>query len=88
MKPNEFWNCTYRELVTYVNSNVLQSEERFKQEIVLVDALGNKLIEAFGSKHPKNTSLVKDVFKNLFEEELKPHQQTIEEQIEILRSMK
>ncbi len=87
MKPNEFWDCTYRELVEYVNANVLQSEIKIKNNIQLLDELGNKLICAFGSKHPKNLSLVKDVFKDLFEEELEPHHQTIEEQIEILRSM-
>ena len=90
MMPSEFWNCTYRELSTFVNSNSLQREEQYKQEIILFDALGDKIIDVIGRTRPRNISLVRNTFKNLFEEELQPstHQQTIEEQIRILRSMK
>lgn len=90
MQPSEFWNCTYKELYMYVNANSLQREEDYKKQIVLFDALGNKIIDIIGRKHPKNISLVHNTFKNLFEEELQPafHYQTIDEQIKILRSMK
>jgi len=88
MKPNEFWNCTYRELVEYVNSNTLQSEESYKKQIMLFDALGYKIIKALSAKNPKNISLVRETFKNLFEEELEDKPQTIEEQIRNLRSRK
>lgn len=88
MLPSEFWNCTYRELYQYVNSNSLQREKEYKKQIVLFDALGDKIIDVIGRKHPKNISLVRNTFESLFEEELKPHQQTIEEQIQNLRSRK
>ncbi len=88
MLPSEFWNCTYRELYQYVNSNSLQREKEYKKQIVLFDALGNKIIDVIGRRHPQNISLVNHTFKDLFEEELKPHQQTIEEQIRNLRSRK
>lgn len=90
MKPSEFWNCTYRELYVFVKANNSKSEEDYKKNIVLFDALGNKIIDVIGRKRPKGISLVKNTFKKLFEEELEPtyHQQTPEEQIRILRSMK
>lgn len=88
MKPHEFWNCTYRELTEYVNSNTLQSEQILKENVILCDALCDKLIDVFAKKRPKRKSLVRDTFKNLFKKELEPHQQTPEEQIRILRSMK
>lgn len=90
MVPSEFWNCTYREIYSYVKSNSLQREQEYKSKIILFDALGEKILDAIARKRPKSTSLVRDKFKNLFEEELEPsnHQQTPEEQIKILRSMK
>lgn len=90
MKPSDFWNCTYREAYSFAHSNSLQREEEYKKEIVLLEALGNKIVGAIATKRPKNVSLVADTFKELFEKELNPspHVQTIEEQIRILRSMK
>lgn len=89
MKPSEFWNCTYRECYQYVKSNSLQREEEYKKNIILFDALGEKMIDALARRHPKHTSLVKDVFGSLFEKELNSSkQQSIEEQVRILRSMK
>ena len=82
MKPSEFWSSTYRELSVFVNANSLQREQEFKQDIVLFNALGDKIIEVIGRKRPKNINLVRDVFKELFKEELEPsvpHQQTIED---------
>lgn len=70
MKPNEFWNCTYIEALLYVDSNSLQRENNKKDNIVLLEQYGNKIIEAFSWKKPKNRSLIKDIFKELFEEEL------------------
>lgn len=87
MKPNEFWNCTYRELFLYVKSNSLQREKQYKKEIILTDAFGNKIIKAFDSKRPKSINLVTDVFSELFKEELNTDKpQSIEEQIKNLRS--
>ena len=91
MKPTEFWNCTYREIYCYVKSNSLQREEDYKKEIILFDALGEKIINVIGRKNPKRIDLVRDKFSHLFEKELnseEDHQQSAEEQIRILRSMK
>ena len=86
MKPNEFWNLTYREIYKYVDSNSLQRVQEYKEQVILFDALGNKIIGAIGAKRPKNVSLVSDTFKYLFKEELKDKPQSIEEQIRNLRS--
>lgn len=88
MQPSEFYNCTYKELYDYFKANSEKSESDLKHEIQLFDSLGDKILGAIASKNPKNISLVRNTFKELFEEELKPHQQTPEEQIRILRSMK
>lgn len=88
MKPSEFWNCTYKEAYVFVKSNSLQRENDYKKDIILFDSLGNKILGALASKHPKNIDLIRTTFKELFKEELTPHNQTIEEQIKILRSMK
>lgn len=89
MKPHEFWECTYRELFEYVKANTNRREEDYKKEIILMDAYGNKLLTALATKHPKNISLVSNVFKELFKEELdKENPQSIEEQIRNLRSRK
>ena len=86
MKPNEFWNCTYQELKLFCDSNFLQKERDLKEKIILLEQFGNKLINAFNFKKPKNRSLVKDVFKELFEEDLRPDIQSTEEQIRNMRN--
>lgn len=89
MKPNEFWNATYREAKMFVESRALYLKNRNKEIITIADAFGNKIIKALSWKNPKNRSLIKDVFKDMFSEELEPNKiQTPEEQIRILRSMK
>ncbi len=90
MMPSEFWDCTYKQLYTFVKSNSDKETEDYKREIILLDSLGNKIIDVIGRRKPKGISLVRNTFKELFKKELEPtyHQQTPEEQIRILRSMK
>lgn len=90
MKPNEFWNCTYKDLYVFVKSNSKHSTEEYKKQIILFNALGDKIIDVIAKKRPKNINLVRNTFGTLFEKELEPtnHQQTPEEQIRVLRSMK
>lgn len=85
MKPDEFWNSTYRDLKVFVEFQNKLEREKTKEQILIAEALGNKLIFAF-TKKPKRFSLIRDAFPDLFEEELKPKQQTIEEQVRNLRS--
>lgn len=71
MKPHEFWDSTYRECKLYVESRSLQIEFDIKQNIKLAESLGNKLISAgMTAKNPKNTNLIKDIYPELFKQEL------------------
>lgn len=70
MKPEEFWNSTYREINMYIQSNLSHSMDEFRQEIRLQEAVTNKLImaDAMSNRRPKIIPLYK-TFENLFPEE-------------------
>lgn len=87
MKPNEFWNSTYREVSIFCQMNLIRIADDFKLEITLQDETTNKLIQAnpMITNSPKIKPL-KEIFRNLFKQ--KEEEQTIEEQIALLRSMK
>lgn len=87
MKPFEFWNSTYREVNLFSKMNLIKMTDDFKLEVTLQDETTNKIIKAnpFLYDKPKIKSL-KEIFINLFKQ--KEEEQTIEEQIAILRSMK
>ncbi len=87
MKPSEFLECTYIQLYKFATANNEREISDYKQQIILFEKFGRKIISGLSPK-PKNIDLITDTFKNLFEKELIPHQQTPEEQIAILRSMK
>ena len=66
MKPNEFWNCTYREVVLFCEINSMRKNDNFKANINLQEAVTNKLIQADGmNKRPKIVPLRK-MFEELF----------------------
>lgn len=66
MGPSEFWECTYREVVLFCEVNLIERNESFKLDVVLQEAVTNKLIGADGmSKRPKVVPLRK-MFKGLF----------------------
>lgn len=74
----------------------MQRAEEIKHEIALMENFGNKLIGALalGNKNSKNVSLVKEIYSDLFKEELEKIQneknkpQSIQQQIENLRTWK
>lgn len=67
LKPNEFWSMTYKEVTTYCNCRLAYNSDRLREQIVLQDAVSNKIIQSnpLLYKRPKAESLLK-VFKNLF----------------------
>lgn len=66
MKPHEFWNCDYREMVLYCEINSKRVNEDFKSNIILEDASTNKMIQSHPlNKRPKIIPL-KKMFKELF----------------------
>lgn len=71
MKPHEFWNSTYREVKLYVESRSYQLEFELKAQIKLTDELGDKINNfSLICKKPKNISLIEEVYKDLFKQEL------------------
>jgi hypothetical protein len=87
MKPQEFWDAKYRELIIYIKMRLIRINEDQKNEISIQEAATNKIIEAnpLMFKSPK-IKMIKDMFKDLFKQ--KEKEQSIEEQIAILRDMK
>lgn len=56
----------------YVESRSTQFDLQSKQLILLAENLGNKLIKAgLTSKKPENVNLIKEIYGDLFEEELR-----------------
>jgi len=85
MKPNEFWNSTYREISAFTQSNLLHNVDDFRREIQLQEAVTDKLIQAdaMSNKRPKIVPLQK-TFKNIFPKQ----EETIQSPEEIARRMR
>lgn len=67
IKPKEFWNSTYREIYLYCEMQFVKVVEDFKQDIILNEAVTDKLIQADSmSKKPKIVPL-SETFKGLFD---------------------
>ena len=66
MKPNEFWNCEYKTINIYLQTNMEKILDDFKMQIVLQEAVTDKLIKADSmNKKPKVIPLRK-MFNKLF----------------------
>ena len=88
MKPEEFWNCEYRYINTFLQINMIRILDDFKIQIMLQEAVTDKLIKADSmSKRPKVIP-IKKMFAKLFETEPKIKYQSPEEQITRLRKLK
>lgn len=87
MKPKEFWDCTYKEVTVYCQANVCKITDDFRRQIQIQEAVSNKMIKSnpMMYKNPEVISLF-SMFKEIFNQ--KEEEQTIEEQIAILRSIK
>ena len=91
MKPNEFWNSTYREINIYVQSNLCHTIDDYKQEINLQEAVTDKMImaDAMSNRRPKIIPLHK-TFEKLFpenkEEKTQSSQEIAKRMREIMKS--
>lgn len=67
VKPNEFWNSTYREINIYIQMQISRKIDELRQNIIVYDASTDKLImaNAMSIKNPKIISL-KKTFEKLF----------------------
>ena len=86
MKPNEFWNSTYREINIFTQSNLCKIMDQFRQEIQLQEAVTDKLImaDSMSTRRPKIVPLHK-TFEKLFPEN---NQKTEQSPEEITRKMR
>ena len=88
MKPDEFWECEYRYINTFLQINMIRILDDLKMQIMLQEAVTDKLIKADSmSKRPKIIPL-KKMFSKLFNTEPKIHYQSPQEQIARLRKLK
>lgn len=87
MKPNEFWNSTYREINIYTQANLCRIVDDFRQDIKLQEAVTDKLImaDAMSNKRPKILPLQK-TFKHIFQEK-EEKAQSPEEIVKIMRKI-
>lgn len=67
MKPNEFWDSTYREINIFTTANLTRIMDEFRQEIRLQEAVTDKLIlaDAMSNRRPRINPLQK-TFEKLF----------------------
>ena len=70
LTPHEFWDLTYKEAELFCNCRVAYNNDRLKEEIIVQDAVSDKMIKAnpIMNKRPKCESLTK-IFKDLFKKE-------------------
>lgn len=71
LTPNEFWNLHYREARLFVESREKAENLSIKNEIMLAENTADKMIGAsIVNKKPKNISLIKEIYIDLFREDL------------------
>lgn len=89
IKPDEFWNGEYSQINLYLQVNVVKMLDDFKSQIMLQEAVTDKMIraDALGNRRPKVISL-KKIFANLYPKEPKIKYQSPQEQLERLRKLK
>lgn len=66
MKPNEYWNSTYREMFIFCQVNLARIADNFRQSIVVQEATTDKLIQADAMRARPKIIPLKKMFKKLF----------------------
>lgn len=66
MKPNEFWDATYREVLLYCQVNLVKISDEFRQNIVIQEATTDKLIGADAMREKPKIIPLKKIFKKIF----------------------
>lgn len=71
MKPEEFWQLEYRELVLYCNARIKEKSDQFADQVILAEATANKILQSnpYIVKKPKQLSLL-EIFETLFSREM------------------
>lgn len=67
MKPSEFWNERYKNVYLYCEANLIKLQDEFKQQIILEEAVTNKLIQADSMLYQDPKIIpIQNMFSNLF----------------------
>jgi hypothetical protein len=67
MKPNEFWESTFSDIIDYFQMNLIRHLDELRDDINVHDEQANKLIRADGMsvRNPKIVSM-QESFKGLY----------------------
>lgn len=66
MKPNEFWNATFREVSKFCEVNIVRVHDEFRNEIIVQEASTDKLLMGDAMREKPKIMPLKKMFKNLF----------------------
>ena len=66
MKPQEYWNATYREVTTFCEMSLIRINDDFKNEIIIQEATTDKLLMGDSMRVKPKIIPLKKMFKNLF----------------------
>lgn len=83
MKPQEFWNSRYIEINKYCQAHLIKIMDDLKREIILQEAVTNKLIAGDCMNQNAKIILIKDNYPELFKED--EEEQTLEEQRKLFK---
>lgn len=83
MKPQEFWNGSFKEINLYCQVHLTRQIDELRQEINLQEAVTNKLISGDCMNQNAKIILIRDSYKELFE--IEEEGQSLEEQRKIFK---
>ena len=66
LKPSEFWNGRYKDIVNYCQANLIKRNDDLKTQINLNEATTNKLIAGDCMNQNAKSILIRDCYKELF----------------------
>lgn len=66
IKPQEFWNSRYKEIYMYCELQFVRIKENFKQEILLQEAVTDKLLQGDAMRKKPKIIPIRKIFKELF----------------------
>ena len=83
MKPQEFWNGSFKEINLYCQVHLTRQIDKLRQEINSQEAVTNKLISGDCMNQNAKIILIRDSYKELFE--IEEEEQSLEEQRKIFK---
>lgn len=71
IKPKEFWNSRYKEMYLYCEIQFIKITESFKQDIILQEAVTDKLLQGDSMRKKPKIVPLRKTFKHLFKKNKK-----------------